>query len=84
MNGGKTRITKKNNGFYVGYFNNQWCYPSAISESKYQETLKMTTPFIECLEIIESLKDDDYKIISEGKFNLSLGIHPEKSKHDVI
>lgn len=66
----KDANTQKNNGFYVGYFNGQWCFPADITESKYQETLQMTQPFIECLQIAEALNDDDYKMLVEGKLGL--------------
>lgn len=61
---------QKNNGFYVGYFNKQWSYPSKIDETKYLETLRMAKPFIECLEIAESLKEEDYKILEDAKLGL--------------
>jgi AbiV family abortive infection protein len=59
--------TQKNNGFYVGFFNDKWNFPSNATEDTYLQTLDMARPFVESLQIVNQLKAGDNLLFSEKK-----------------
>jgi AbiV family abortive infection protein len=58
---------QKNNGFYVGYFDGRWNFPTDNIEDAYLQTLSIVQPFVECLHIIQSLRMGDNLLFSKDK-----------------
>lgn len=58
---------QKNNGFYVGFFDGQWKFPTNINEETYLQTLSMAKPFVECLQVVQELRSDDYLLFSNER-----------------
>lgn len=54
----------KKNGFYVGFYDGKWTFPSSVDENSYKEALAMTRPFVECLQIVHDLRPNDYLELS--------------------
>jgi|GEM_PF-1744932 len=63
----KAANDQKNNGFYVGYHNGKWNFPSTVPKEIYAETLTMVQPFVECLEIVREIKSGDSLLLSGGR-----------------
>jgi AbiV family abortive infection protein len=63
----KTANIQKNDGFYVGYYNGKWNFPSGITNEIYTQTLTIVQPFVECLQIINEIRPGDNLLFSKEK-----------------
>lgn len=54
----------KNKGFYVDFKNNNWVSPDCFNEENYIESLGIAKTFVEVLEFVKDLRDEDYKSLS--------------------
>jgi AbiV family abortive infection protein len=58
---------QKKDGFYVGYHDGKWNFPSSVTKETYEQTLTMVQPFVECLQIIQEIKPGDNLLFSGDK-----------------
>ncbi|MEQ6119252.1 AbiV family abortive infection protein [Reichenbachiella sp. MALMAid0571] len=62
----------KNEGLYVGYYNNSWNTPSKITIKEFQQTRNIVRPFVDILKLIDQIDSEDYKMLNPKIKNLNL------------